>query len=337
MTRYIRYKREKQQINFLNCGKLNEWVDTCTTRATEFESVCESCFCDTKYNKELVSTSSYVCGSELGEGYVPYKKYEEFTSYYKDIDGSIIEATEYHNGVFSNDCVAEEEVEYDLMCTYNVRQSYTNVFNKEAIGSIRKMYVDDVRVDVQSQVFFEDYGKAHIVKFVLEDNTTLPNSFFSNINALNKVEMTDTFTSIGAYAFSYSSIEEIKLSENLVAIEDGTFNNCSNLKSIVIPNKVKELKYEAFWSCYSLSSVTLGTSVEKIGYYVFKQCPKLKEFISLNPSIVELSNYTNTFGTTSDYNATPNTGVLKYPCDETISLTLDYGLLRVRNWYKECF
>ena len=44
--RYIRYKYQKQQINFLNCNDINKWIDTCQTRVIGFDSVCESnCNC----------------------------------------------------------------------------------------------------------------------------------------------------------------------------------------------------------------------------------------------------------------------------------------------------
>lgn len=46
MSRYIRYKYQKQQINFLNCDDLNKWIDTCQTRIIGFDSVCSSsCNC----------------------------------------------------------------------------------------------------------------------------------------------------------------------------------------------------------------------------------------------------------------------------------------------------
>lgn len=47
MSRYIRYKYQKQQINFLNCDDLNKWIDTCQTRLLGFDSVCSSsCNCN---------------------------------------------------------------------------------------------------------------------------------------------------------------------------------------------------------------------------------------------------------------------------------------------------
>ena len=51
--RYIRYKIEKQQINFLNCNKIDEWIDTCHTRETEFIDVC---------------LGNCECGSTIGSG-----------------------------------------------------------------------------------------------------------------------------------------------------------------------------------------------------------------------------------------------------------------------------
>lgn len=59
MARYIRYKYEKQQINFLNCGELDRWIDTCHKRVLDFVDVCDSfCGCGSTeiepYNSYLV-------------------------------------------------------------------------------------------------------------------------------------------------------------------------------------------------------------------------------------------------------------------------------------------
>lgn len=39
MSRYIRYKYQKQQINFMNCCDIDDWVDTNNKRITGFDSV----------------------------------------------------------------------------------------------------------------------------------------------------------------------------------------------------------------------------------------------------------------------------------------------------------
>lgn len=40
MSRYIRYKYQKQQINFMNCCDIDDWVDTNNKRITGFDSIC---------------------------------------------------------------------------------------------------------------------------------------------------------------------------------------------------------------------------------------------------------------------------------------------------------
>ena len=55
MARYIRYKRLKQQINFLNCNDLDKWEDTCNYRLTNFFDVCDSnCNCGDYGEKEPI-------------------------------------------------------------------------------------------------------------------------------------------------------------------------------------------------------------------------------------------------------------------------------------------
>ena len=60
MSRYIRYKYQKQQINYLNCNDLDKWIDTCQTRLTGFDSICNgSCNCTTYGNDESEVIYSY--------------------------------------------------------------------------------------------------------------------------------------------------------------------------------------------------------------------------------------------------------------------------------------
>lgn len=60
MSRYIRYKYQKQQINYLNCNDLDKWIDTCQTRLTGFDSICSgSCNCTTYGNDESEVIYSY--------------------------------------------------------------------------------------------------------------------------------------------------------------------------------------------------------------------------------------------------------------------------------------
>lgn len=50
----------------------------------------------------------------------------------------------------------------------------------------------------------------------------------------------------------------------------------TGLKSVVIPNTVEEIGYEAFYCCYSLNSVNVPSSVTTIGSKAFWNCEKLE-------------------------------------------------------------
>ena len=39
MSRYLKFEKEKQQINFLNCNNIDKWIDTCQVRKGEFVAV----------------------------------------------------------------------------------------------------------------------------------------------------------------------------------------------------------------------------------------------------------------------------------------------------------
>ena len=55
-------------------------------------------------------------------------------------------------------------------------------------------------------------------------------------------------------------------------IQYGTFNSCSNLTSITIPNSVTTIGSYAFKGCSSLESITIGNGVTEIGNYAFQNC-----------------------------------------------------------------
>lgn len=78
--------------------------------------------------------------------------------------------------------------------------------------------------------------------------------------------------------------------QDVVAIANSTFEN-SDIKSIIIPNTVKEIHNGAFKGCSNLESVTLSNSIEVIEEDCFDSCIKLKS-ITL-PST--LKNFDETF------------------------------------------
>lgn len=71
---------------------------------------------------------------------------------------------------------------------------------------------------------------------------------------------------------------------NLTSIDGGAFNNCSALKSLVLPSSLRTLGESAFSNCTSLTTVTLPDDLEFVDGAVFSGCSALKEFKGNNVS-----------------------------------------------------
>ena len=85
---------------------------------------------------------------------------------------------------------------------------------------------------------------------------------------------------LGVSAFSYcTSLESVTLSDNMVAIPDNCFLECTSLKNVAMPN-VTSIGSGAFEKCSSLESVDLTkTKANVLGENAFKECINLKEII----------------------------------------------------------
>ena len=69
---------------------------------------------------------------------------------------------------------------------------------------------------------------------------------------------------------------------NVVTIGLSAFQNCSNLRRVVIPNTVQYMSNYAFKNCTGLSNITIPASVYSIYNNVFEGCTALNTVICLN-------------------------------------------------------
>ena len=66
---------------------------------------------------------------------------------------------------------------------------------------------------------------------------------------------------------------------DITSVSEYAFYKCSTLKSVQMPNSIKQIREYAFYGCSSLINITIPDSVTKIGNYAFYGCYSLKSII----------------------------------------------------------
>ena len=87
-----------------------------------------------------------------------------------------------------------------------------------------------------------------------------------------------------------SSVKYKGTTYSVTSIDWSTFEGCTNLKSIVIPNSITNIGVGAFKGCANLTSIVIPNSVTWIRENTFKDCTKLKSIIIPN-SVTEIGDY----------------------------------------------
>ena len=135
------------------------------------------------------------------------------------------------------------------------------------------------------------------------------------INQMVTVEIPDTVTEIGDYAFyEWNNLENVTMSSNITSIGECAFWNCNNLTGITIPESVTSIgghafilcrsltnitipkgltsiREDTFYGCRSLTSITIPESVTSIGDEAFRDCNNLTN-ITIPNSVTSIGKYT---------------------------------------------
>ena len=99
-----------------------------------------------------------------------------------------------------------------------------------------------------------------------------------------------TVASIGKSTFQKcSGLTSITIPNSVTSIENNAFYYCKGLTSITIPNSVTSIGNEAFSNCDGLTSVTIGNSVTSIKNGAFYNCDGLTS-ITIPNSVTSIGN-----------------------------------------------
>ena len=84
-------------------------------------------------------------------------------------------------------------------------------------------------------------------------------------------------------------VTNITIPDDITAIKDYTFFNCSSLTSVTIPDNVTSIGWCAFYNCSSLTSVIIPDNVTQIGNSAFYGCSSLTS-VNIPDNITQIEN-----------------------------------------------
>lgn len=128
--------------------------------------------------------------------------------------------------------------------------------------------------------------------------TSIGDRAFLGCSGLTNLNIPDSVTSIGKYAFDgcdklfrtskgiryidkwaigvvNNSLATAEVADGTKGIADFTFNECRGLTNAIIPDSVKTIGNDAFRWCFSLKNIVIGSNVEFIGAKAFSSCESL--------------------------------------------------------------
>ena len=99
--------------------------------------------------------------------------------------------------------------------------------------------------------------------------------FFAPSGVTGEYVIPNNITKIAEFAFQFSNITKITLSQHTTAIGDNAFAQCKKLESINNWDNVEILSPYAFYNCESLGKISLPTKLKTISEYAFSNCNKM--------------------------------------------------------------
>lgn len=108
-----------------------------------------------------------------------------------------------------------------------------------------------------------------------EGITDIDEMAFQYCRNLYSVIIPENITEIKPGLFYKSGIENIQFHNNLRKIQRSAFNG-TRIRTLILPESIKEIDHSAFYLCGLLESVVINASLSKIDTAVFASCVNLK-------------------------------------------------------------
>ena len=126
----------------------------------------------------------------------------------------------------------------------------------------------------------------------------IPGGMFRGCTSLTSVTIPSTVKSFGkkwdggVWVFENCiNLKSIVIPDSVTDIGEAAFENCTALKSVRLSNSLTKIPNSTFVGCSSLEEITIPNKVTKIGFFAFSKCTSLKK-ITIPESVTEISDDT---------------------------------------------
>ena len=154
--------------------------------------------------------------------------------------------------------------------------SYQYGFSTYGINIYDSLNEKTFSVSNDGLVYGSRNGTTYLIGYIgNEDTIILPETIDGN-----EYNLLRTF-------FNNSNVKSITIPNTVKDISASTFYNCISLESVILPDKLPALRGSTFSNCSSLVSITIPSSVTSIENSVFSGCSSL-ESINIPDSVSEM-------------------------------------------------
>ena len=206
----------------------------------------------------------------------------------------------------ATNCANNAEYEYYMTVYNGSKQLKSNRPNRKAYLAMtkakrwfRNAVASILLLSIIGLSIFTAVGIANPITYEVKDGqaTITGTGFFFDyvVDELN-IENTDgtPITEIGESAFSGKKIQKVTLGASVQTIGISSFENCNELKELVINSDALHVKEKAFANCVNLSSISFKNEITAINVYsnAFQNCTSLEKITLTNLHSIEKDAFT---------------------------------------------
>lgn len=165
------------------------------------------------------------------------------------------------------------------LCTVG-ETSYAQSIDRKLVKSEKTENVIGMSV-YKHLVEQDDFGINYIF---VEDTKSYKVIGQKNNESKTKLIIPDTFNGypvkeIGKKAFVNGKFSQVSLGNNITKIEESAFEECAELKEVILPQSLKALGKSSFSRCMALKRVVINSELKEIKDFTFDTCSSLYQII----------------------------------------------------------